>query len=153
MFNEKITIPGGKLVVCQNSNPEYPGIYVQFEIDEGDLINLVTVEGHRCNVNMYCYGEPACEGYTDKASIPIYEFYKAEGIYTKKVTHIEWDIDLEEGETYEDAVRNLELPDVVYLPKYLADADFDESISDYLTECYDYCVKNYIVEDKGEKDV
>lgn len=70
-----------------------------------------------------------------------------------------WDIDLEEGETYESARAELELPKCVELPKWLWPEDDVEEmlndpevfapccvtadIEDWLSDEYGYCVKSF----------
>lgn len=62
--------------------------------------------------------------------------------------NIVWDIDLEEGETYEAARAELELPKCVELPKRFWDPDansseYYEDISNWLSDEYGYCVKSF----------
>jgi len=67
--------------------------------------------------------------------------------------NIVWDIDLEEGETYEAARAELELPKCVELPKWLWPEGFDlsegyppcydDDISGWLSDEYGYCVKSF----------
>ena len=67
--------------------------------------------------------------------------------------NIVWDIDLEEGETYESARAELELPKCVELPKWLwpeykDDIEgyppyYDEEISDWLSNEYGFCVVEF----------
>lgn len=68
--------------------------------------------------------------------------------------NIVWDIDLEPGENYEEVRAELSLPKCVELPKWLQldDAalingchDFDDDISDWLSNEYGYCVQSFSV--------
>lgn len=63
--------------------------------------------------------------------------------------NIIWDIDLEEGETYEAARAELGLPKRVELPKWLWPEDkdslpcYDDEISDWLSNEYGFCVVEF----------
>jgi len=66
--------------------------------------------------------------------------------------NIIWDIDLEPGEKYEDVRTDLALPKRVELPKWLWPEDgdpvpscYDDEISDWLSNKYGYCVKEFVV--------
>lgn len=59
-----------------------------------------------------------------------------------------WDIDLEDGETYEEAREELKLPTLVRLPEKLseeleADLADDDDVSDYLSDKFGYCVQSF----------
>jgi len=60
-----------------------------------------------------------------------------------KATNIQWDIDLEEGETYEEMKLELGLPDEMELPEGMTD---EEEISDYLSEVTGYCHEGFTLE-------
>lgn len=53
-----------------------------------------------------------------------------------KATNIKWDIDLEDGETYEEALKDCELPTEVEIPEDMSDG---EEISDWLSDEYGFC--------------
>lgn len=60
--------------------------------------------------------------------------------------NIVWDIDLEEGKTYEAARAELELPKCVELPRWLWPEDkddYDDEISDWLSNKYGFCVVEF----------
>ncbi len=67
--------------------------------------------------------------------------------------NIIWDIDLEEGETYEAARAELELPKCVELPKWLWPEDGDiiegyppccaDDVTQWLSDEYGYCVESW----------
>lgn len=50
-------------------------------------------------------------------------------------TDIQWDIDLEENETYEAAIENCNLPNEIEIP----DTIDEEDISDYLSDKTGFC--------------
>ena len=65
---------------------------------------------------------------------------------------IVWDIDLEEGETYEDARKKLNLPERVKLPeRFLPDnwstgdlkMGYYDDIEDWLSDEYGFCIKSW----------
>lgn len=68
------------------------------------------------------------------------------------VEDIVWDIDLE-GETYEEAREELELPTLVRLPEKLSEeldaeqAD-DEDVADYLSDTFGFCVCRFKMKKK-----
>lgn len=55
-----------------------------------------------------------------------------------KAYAILWDIDLEEGETYEEMVEKLNLPEEIEISKELEYADEDE-IGDYISDLTGFC--------------
>lgn len=50
-------------------------------------------------------------------------------------TNIQWDIDLEENETYEAAIEHCNLPNEIEIP----DTIDEEDISDYLSDKTGFC--------------
>lgn len=65
---------------------------------------------------------------------------------------IVWDIDLEEGETYEDARKKLNLPERVKLPERFVPDDGDvtgfqmeyyDDIENWLSDEYGFCIKSW----------
>lgn len=50
-------------------------------------------------------------------------------------TDIQWDIDLEENETYEAAIENCNLPNEIEIPNTID----EEDISDYLSDKTGFC--------------
>ena len=57
-----------------------------------------------------------------------------------KATNIQWDIDLEDGETYEDAIKSLGLPNELFIPKTLKTED---EISDYISDLTGFCHRGF----------
>lgn len=53
-----------------------------------------------------------------------------------RAINIKWDIDLEDDETYEEALENCGLPTEVLIPEGIDDA---EDISDWLSDEYGFC--------------
>lgn len=54
----------------------------------------------------------------------------------KIATNIEWDIDLEDGESYEEVKEEIGLPDKIMIPENITDED---EISDYVSEITGFC--------------
>lgn len=52
-----------------------------------------------------------------------------------KAINIKWDIDLENDETYEEALEKCELPKEVKIPENID----EEDISDWLSDEYGFC--------------
>ena len=68
--------------------------------------------------------------------------------------NIIWDIDLEEGETYEAARKKLNLPKRVKLPeRFLPDnwsagglkVEYYDDISNWLSDEYGFCVESFVL--------
>ena len=57
-----------------------------------------------------------------------------------KVTNIQWDIDLKDGETYKDAIKALGLPNELFIPKTLKTED---EISDYISDLTGFCHRGF----------
>lgn len=60
-----------------------------------------------------------------------------------KVINIKWDIDLEDDETYEEALENCGLPTEIEIPKCVD----EEDISDWLSDEYGFCHAGFEVTD------
>lgn len=60
-----------------------------------------------------------------------------------KAINIQWDIDLEDGETYEDTVKALGLPSELCIPTTLKTGD---EISDYISDMTGFCHKGFSLE-------
>ena len=67
-----------------------------------------------------------------------------------KATNIKWDIDLEEHETYEEAVRVLGLPNEIILPDTITEED---EISDYVSEVTGFCHDGFLLESVDSETV
>lgn len=62
--------------------------------------------------------------------------------------NITWDIDLEDGETYEDAKKRLVLPDEMNIREGMTD---EEEISDYLSDVTGFCHRGFSLEEENTK--
>ena len=55
----RVKVNGGYLVAGRNSDPNYDGIYVVFETDEGTIIDIVLTEAkseyNKELIDVYCY--------------------------------------------------------------------------------------------------
>lgn len=60
-----------------------------------------------------------------------------------KATNIQWDIDLEDGKTYEDTVKAIGLPSELCIPN---DVKTDDEISDYISDMTGFCHKGFLLE-------
>lgn len=83
MKNEtiKVKVNGGYLVAGRNSDPDYDGIYIVFETDEGDIIDVVLTECKAQNdykkVDVYTYENVYTEEFTRKYTLDNKEIYNA----------------------------------------------------------------------------
>lgn len=57
-----------------------------------------------------------------------------------KAINIQWDIDLEEDETYEEVLEEIGLPTEIEIPDDIEDED---EISDYISDITGYCHYGY----------
>ena len=77
----RVKVNGGYLVAGRNSDPNYDGIYVVFETNDGDIIDVVLTEckteNEKKRIDVYCYEDPYTEEFTKAYSIDNDEFYKA----------------------------------------------------------------------------
>lgn len=74
MKNEiRVKVDGGYLVSGRNEDPNYDGIYVCFESDFGDVIDIVLAEAKSENnkeiIDIYIYEDVSSEQWTSKFSI------------------------------------------------------------------------------------
>lgn len=56
-----------------------------------------------------------------------------------KIVNIEWEIDLENGEIYEDVRETLGLPTEIEVPDDI-DVEDDDDISDWLSDEFGFCI-------------
>lgn len=74
----RVKVNGGYLVAERNADPNYDGIYIVFETDDGDIIDVVSTG---CNtqkqIDVYSYEDVYDEGYTRKHTLDIAEIYNA----------------------------------------------------------------------------
>lgn len=64
-----------------------------------------------------------------------------------KATNIQWDIDLEDRETYEDAIKALSLPKEIFIPTTIKTED---EISDYISELTGFCHRGFSLESEND---
>ena len=69
------------LVAGRNANPDYDGIYIVFETDHGDIIDVVLTEAkteyNKEKIDVYCYEDVYTEDFTRKYTLDSKEIYKA----------------------------------------------------------------------------
>lgn len=65
-------------------------------------------------------------------------------------TDIKWDIDLEDGETYEEALKKCCLPTEMMIPKDMTDHD---AISDWLSDEFGFCHRGFILKNYRDIDI
>jgi uncharacterized protein YcgI (DUF1989 family) len=77
----RIKMNGGYLVAGRNADPNYDGIYVVFEKDDGTVIDVVLTECkeeyNRKKIDVYCYEDVYTEDFTRKYTLDSEEIYKA----------------------------------------------------------------------------
>lgn len=77
----RVKVNGGYLVAGRNADPDYDGIYIVFETDHGDIIDVVLTEckaeNDKSKVDVYCYEDVYTEDFTKKYTLDNKEIYKA----------------------------------------------------------------------------
>ena len=77
----RVKMNGGYLVAGRNADPNYDGIYVVFETDDGTVIDVVLTEckeeNDRKKIDVYCYEDVYDEDFTKKYTLDSEEIYKA----------------------------------------------------------------------------
>ena len=77
----RVKMNGGYLVAGRNADPNYDGIYVVFETDDGTVIDVVLTECKEENdrklIDVYCYEDVYSEDFTRKYTLDSEEIYKA----------------------------------------------------------------------------
>ena len=77
----RVKMNGGYLVAGRNADPNYDGIYVVFETDDGCVIDVVLTECkeeyNRKKIDVYCYENVYDEDFTRKYTLDSEEIYKA----------------------------------------------------------------------------
>ena len=77
----RVKVNGGYLVAGRNPDPDYDGIYIVFETDEGDIIDIVLTEvkaeHNKKKIDVYCYENVHNEDFTRKYTIDTDEAYRA----------------------------------------------------------------------------
>ena len=69
----RVPVKGGYIVAGRNSDPDYDGVYVVFETNDGNIVDLSLVECKKENdystTDVYCYEDVTKEEWTRKYSI------------------------------------------------------------------------------------
>ena len=77
----KIKMNGGYLVADRNPDPDYDGIYVTFEDDDGVQTDVVIVECKKENdkkkIDVYCYEDVHSDDFTRKYTLDSEEIRNA----------------------------------------------------------------------------
>ena len=77
----RVKMNGGYLVAGRNADPNYDGIYVVFETDEGTVVDVVVAEckteNDKKTIDVYCYEDVYMEDFTKKYTLDSEEIYKA----------------------------------------------------------------------------
>ena len=77
----RVKVDGGYLVAGRNSDPDYDGIYIVFETDDGDIIDVVLTECKAQNdykkIDVYTYEDVYTEEWTRKYTLDNKEIYNA----------------------------------------------------------------------------
>ena len=77
----RVKVNGGYLVAGRNADPNYDGIYVVFETDEGTTIDIVLTEAkseyNKKLIDVYCYENVYTDDFTKKFTLDTEEIYKA----------------------------------------------------------------------------
>ena len=77
----RVKVNGGYLVAGRNSDPDYDGIYIVFETDDGDIVDVVLTECKAENdykkIDVYTYENIYTEEWTRKYTLNNDEIYKA----------------------------------------------------------------------------
>ena len=77
----RVKVNGGYLVARRNADPNYDGIYIEFETDEGTAIDIVLTEAkaeyNKEKIDVYCYENVYTDEFTKKFTLDIKEIYNA----------------------------------------------------------------------------
>lgn len=77
----RVKMNGGYLVAGRNPDPDYDGIYIVFETDEGNIIDVVVAEAkaesNKEKIDLYCYEDVYNEDFTHKATLYVKQIYSA----------------------------------------------------------------------------
>lgn len=77
----RVKVNGGYLVAGRNSDPDYDGIYIVFETDEGDIVDVVLTEAkseyNKEKIDVYCYENVYTDEFTKKYTLDSKEIYYA----------------------------------------------------------------------------
>ena len=77
----RVKVNGGYLIAGRNPDPDYDGIYIEFETDNGDIVDVVvaecTAQDDYKKINVYTYENEWTEDWTRKYTLDIQEINKA----------------------------------------------------------------------------
>jgi hypothetical protein len=77
----RVKVNGGYLVAGRNADPDYDGIYIVFETDDGDIIDIVLTEAKaqydKKKIDVYCYEDVWVEDFIHKYTLDNEEVYRA----------------------------------------------------------------------------
>ena len=77
----RVKVNGGYLVASRNVDKDYDGIYIVFETDKGDIIDIVFTEAkaeyNKEKIDVYCFENVYNEDFTKKFTLDSKEIYKA----------------------------------------------------------------------------
>lgn len=77
----RIPMHGGYLIATASIDPDYPGICVMFETNEGTLIDVVyaetKAENEKKKIDVYCYENAYNEDFTRKYTLNVKDIYEA----------------------------------------------------------------------------
>lgn len=77
----RVKVDGGYLIAGRNPDPDYDGIYIMFETDDGDNIDVVltecTAQNNYKKIDVYTYEDVYTEDWTRKYTIDNDEIHKA----------------------------------------------------------------------------
>ena len=77
----RVKVNGGYLVAGRNTDPDYDGIYIVFETNDGVVIDVVytecKAENNKKKIEVYCYEDVYTEDFTRKYTLDSEEIYKA----------------------------------------------------------------------------
>ena len=77
----RVKVNGGYLVARRNPDSDYNGIYIEFETDNGDIVDVVVAEcpaqDDYKKINVYTYEDEWTEDWTRKYTLDIQEINKA----------------------------------------------------------------------------
>ena len=77
----RVKVNGGYLVAGRNIDPDYDGIYIVFETDDGDLVDVVLTEAkseyNKEKIDVYCYEDEYDDDFTRKYTLDSKKIYRA----------------------------------------------------------------------------
>lgn len=77
----RVKMNGGYLIALENKDPDYSGICIMFETDDGTLVDVVyaetKAETDKKKIDVYCYEDAYNEDFTRKYILDSEEIYKA----------------------------------------------------------------------------